>query len=415
MKQVLNALMVTFDFSQRGKSGTGLAAASLMSACRSHEKYHTSFVIEHLAITMPEQMKESLSHMEIFSRISNHTDLRRLDNLILACYVWSSNIINPLIALCREKGFNGKVILGGYQIHRKNCKELYPYGDIYIPGYGEASLPEAIMAEKSITAQIIEQPVNFEVLPSPFLDGSYDLKPNNEMLHWETSRGCQFKCNFCAHRDLISNGVHLMNFDKIKAELRLFKAFNVKKINVLDPVFNRGDRCKDILRYAASINLTSLLSLQVRFEMIDEEFLGLCKKLNVELEFGLQTIIEEEYKLIERPNNIPKIEQAIKLLKKLDQPFEVSLIYGLPNQTYNSFRKSIQFLLDRCDCVIKAFPLMLLEGTGLIEQKDKYGLKEGIIDNSNIPHVVASNSFTRSEWEKMDRLAKSLNTTREAA
>ncbi len=418
MNRVKQSLLVTFDFSQRGKSGTGLAAASLISACRSHQEYQTSFSIEHLPIRMPVHPEKPLSPIDVYNQIISLKDIQHLDNLIIACYVWSSYLVNPLITMFRKNGFTGKIILGGYQIHRATCKSLYPDADIYISGYGETALPKAILMDRHITSQVVEEKVDFENISSPFLDGSFQLEYGMDMIHWETSRGCQFKCNFCAHRDLVETTkerVHPMGFDKIKAELDLFKKFNINKINVLDPVFNRGDIHKKVLKYAISIDLKSLLSLQVRFEMIDEEFLFLCKQLNVELEFGLQTAIEKEYNIINRTNNLPKVSKKIDLLKQFNQPFEVSLIYGLPEQTFNSFKQSIQFLTDRCDCIIKAFPLMLLEGTELINQKDRFCLKEDVIDESKIPHVVESNSFTRQEWQKMHNLAKSLTPNKEAA
>ena len=37
-------LLITFDFSQRGKSGTGLAAGCLLAACKSHQAYGNGFI-----------------------------------------------------------------------------------------------------------------------------------------------------------------------------------------------------------------------------------------------------------------------------------------------------------------------------------------------------------------------------------
>ncbi len=199
MNKIKQALLVTFDFTQRGKSGTGFAAGSLLSACRNHEQYGQQFTIEHLAIPMSIVAKEQLSVAGIVDEIQQAVPLVNLDRLALACYVWSSNLIEPVIKLCRDKGFKGKVILGGYQINSKSCRELYPSGDFYIPGYAEASLPVAILDEHSITNRIVDLPVNFEELVSPYLDGSLPLEQGQDMIHWETRRGCAFKCNFCAH------------------------------------------------------------------------------------------------------------------------------------------------------------------------------------------------------------------------
>ncbi len=134
---------------------------------------------------------------------------------------------------------------------------------------------------------------------------------------------------------------------------------------------------------------------------VKEDFLILCSQLNVHLEFGLQTIHETEFRNIQRPNKMDKVSKAIQLLHKYNQSFEVSLIYGLPGQTFNSFRSSIDYLTDRNVISIKAFPLMLLEGTKLADDVNKYNIVQDVIDGSNIPHVVSCNSFSRNDWERM--------------
>ena len=158
-----------------------------------------------------------------------------------------------------------------------------------------------------------------------------------------------------------------------------------------------------------------MLSFQVRFEKINDEFLRLCSKLNVHLEFGLQTIDKDVAKTIERANNMNKVGKAIKLLQQWQQPFEVSLIYGLPGQTLDSFSASIDYLQTRNVAIIKAFPLMLLEGTKLADEQQQFNIQQEVIDASDIPHVVSCDSFTKSEWLQMQRLAHKLSAYQNAA
>jgi hypothetical protein len=412
---IKTALLVTFDFSQRGKSGTGLAAASLMAACHQHKDYGNKFSIQHLPISMSTTKSEQYTASDISALINKHTDLRILDRLALACYVWSSSLIEPIIKLCRLSGFSGKIILGGYQIHKDSCRSLYPSGDFYIPGYAEAALPEAILDDKSITSRIIDINVNIDELPSPYLNGTISLERGHKMIHWETRRGCIFTCNFCAHRDLKNKEVNLLSLTRIKDELSLFRKMDVGKINILDPLFNRENRQYSILQYAVDIGLTSLITLQVRFEFVTNEFLALCAKLNVHLEFGLQTASETESIIIERRNNMIKVGETIKLLNKWQQSFEVSLIYGLPGQTVSSFKESINYLENYGVEIIKAFPLMLLEGTQLSKEREKYKIEEDFIDDTGIPHVISSYSFTRNEWHEMRHSANQLIINMEAA
>jgi radical SAM superfamily enzyme YgiQ (UPF0313 family) len=408
MEMIKKALLVTFDFTQRGKTGTGLAAACLISACRHHHDYGNKFTISHLPIVMPAKNEKKLSAENIMTHIHKVIRLEQLDRLVLSCYIWSSKFIEPIIKLCKANGFKGKVILGGYQIHADTCRALYPSGDYYILGYAEKSLPEAILDDTAITHRIIDTPVDLQSLPSPYLDGTLPITNGIEMIHWESRRGCAFKCNFCAHRDLIHKRVKLFGIEKVKSELDLFKLKNVKKINVLDPIFNLEDNHLSIMEYAIKIELKSLLSFQVRFENIKEDFLKLCAQLNVHLEFGLQTTHKDESIIIERGNNMRRVDKTITLLHKYKQSFEVSLIYGLPGQTLESFKSSIDYLNKRNVKVIKAFPLMLLEGTKLAKDKGKFNIIEDIIDESNIPHVVACYSFSNDEWKKMHQYANKL-------
>ena len=87
---------------------------------------------------------------------------------------------------------------------------------------------------------------------------------------------------------------------------------------------------------------------------------------------------------------------------------EVSLIFGLPEQTYESFMQSVAWCLDRNVPVIKAFPLMLLRGTELERDRARWSLRE---NDSVMPVVVASNSFGECDWRRMAGVAEALRCT----
>ncbi len=159
--------------------------------------------------------------------------------------------------------------------------------------------------------------------------------------------------------------------------------------------------------------------------MCNETYLSLCRQLSktalVQLEFGLQTIHAQEWKEINRPTNMSRVEKTIQDLHANQLHFETSLIYGLPNQTLQSFRETVNWCVKQRVPVIKAWPLMLLRGTPLELRRERYGFQESADEEvvlqgfagterivRGIPHVVQSNSFTKEDFKQMQAIAETL-------
>ena len=196
--------------------------------------------------------------------------------------------------------------------------------------------------------------------------------------------------------------------------------FRSKDVAILDPTFNSGQNYLKILDKLISGKFKGKLSLQCRAEMIKEEFLDKITQLNetaeTVLELGLQTIHADEQAIIDRPNNMRLVSKVLKEIQARNIKCEISLIFGLPKQTVDSFQKSIDFCIQHQVPVIHAFPLMLLRGTPLHDRKIELGLIESTemaslgIDRVqvDIPHVVSSPSFTYADWKTMAERAASL-------
>jgi radical SAM superfamily enzyme YgiQ (UPF0313 family) len=385
-----------------------------MAYAKQHELYGQEFTMENLSINAFDTI--SLSNEEIFDKYFSKLKVNDYDTIAISAYVWNEHLINALITYLRKTGFTNKIVLGGYQITYGASDQLvkeYPECDIFISGYAEAALVEAILDEKPKERKFIKGQIDFKELPSPYVTGELEIPIDQPMIRLETKRGCPYRCSFCAHRDLTNNKVHIGQIDKVVQELKLFKERRVKRVNVLDPIFNVGKDYLNILKAIDQLAFTQTeFTFQTRFELIKgkkrDEFLSLAEKTNSTLEFGLQTVIPEEYKVINRPNNRDHIAELFQELNQRNINYEVSLIYGLPNQTVKSFNESIEFLTKNGCSSITAFPLMLLKGTELYDQKLKWHMQEEIQGDFNIPEVTSSNTFTKSEWLEMQKIASSL-------
>ncbi len=400
-------LIISFDLVREGECQS-YAIGSILSKLKSHEAYEINYNVDWYSFNLLSIENFDLDYClssDLFKK-----NLTEYTHIAISCYVWSNSIVNPLIEKLFEYGFHGKIILGGYEIsysNKEEVKKLYPKANYLIMGYGEDCLLDILTG--NISEGVLFKPVDFSLLPSPYLTKTLNLRKNMSKVRWETKRGCPYKCNFCAHRDLTGKKVNYHELSKVFDELSLFKEFNVGKINVLDPIFNIGKDYLEILSEVKRISLRSLLSLQVRPELVTDEFLDAIDGLNVLLEFGIQTLNEEENKAIHRNNNFPKIFETLQKVKERNIANEVSVIYGLPFQTVSSFSKTIE-TLQKFGCTsIIAFPLKLLKGTELYDLKHHFQFKEVLMGKYDIPIVVESNSFTEKEWWQMHEIALQLN------
>ena len=429
-------LLVSLDWCRPKDPPLSLGAASIMSTLlkggvaaiplsynMNHPNFSPAEVVEHVFQLRP--TKQSL--------------------LGIGAFVWNEVHVQSILSQLRCNNFPGSILIGGpqisYSIHHP--QKYYPNADIYCRGYAEQGVLKLItkatfdnpcpniggVSYRDLPDLGVQATCDLQILPSPYLEGLVVPQP---FLRWETQRGCPFQCSFCQHREShLSTSSHQrtrqpFNGNRLLEEAAWFCSNGVTDIAVLDPTFNSGPNYLHILDMLTSNEYQGKISLQCRFEMVKEEFLQKVTRLiaqgaKVVLEFGLQTVIKEEAKAIHRPNHLNKVEEVIISLHELHIPFEVSLIFGLPLQTLNSFKQSVNFCLGHRVPTVKAWPLMILRGTPLdsLEMRQKFRLRERDICASeeidrvqiDIPHVVESSTFTEQEWKEMANIAEYLAKT----
>ncbi len=344
-------------------------------------------------------------------------------DLAVGIYVWSEKIITDALRIVRRRGFSGRIVMGGPQISYapSGVERLYPNGDAFVRGYGEDALCQLVADPGRPPIQGVTYKRGFDTaaiarcelpsLESPWLSNTIPAQ-GRRFLRWETQRGCPYRCSFCQHREAGSRLAHrALHPARISAEARMFCEARVSEIAVLDPIFNAtrhgatADWPLQVLGWLSEYGFEGRLSLQCRAENLDQSFLDACAKLDVNLEFGLQTAVEEEWRPIQRGNKMEKVDAALRSCRERGIRHEVSLIYGLPLQTPSSFERSIQWCLERNVPTIKAFPLVLLRGTRLEKDRQQWALRT---DGSALARVVASTTFDTREYESMEKLAQAL-------
>lgn len=419
---------MSLDWTRPKDPPLSLGHASILANLKAHniDVFTKSWAVNHSSFQV-DDVFNFLENLAIF-----HADIA------IGAFVWNEQYVRKIIRYLKSRHFPGRIILGGPQISyvKSNIEieKYYPDGDIFIRGNAEDAIVEYMLSREKYTeiqgihyaGQVTKNEsakADLKSLPSPYLTG---ILQKQRFLRWETQRGCPFKCKFCQHRESDqSQKRREFHKERIVNEIDWLVQDNiVQDIAVLDPTFNSGENYLDILEQFSKLKYKGKLSLQCRIEMVKPEFLDLVQEINktgrVVLEFGLQTIHKNEEKYIDRPNNIRKVKNVLQdtALKNIET--EVSVIFGLPGQTLNSFKETIDVVKSFNVRTIHAFPLMLLRGTPLYYEKESLGLVESTDSihtfdkipriQENIPHVVSSLTFTYDDWLLMGQLAEDLQT-----
>lgn len=401
-----HVILLSLDWIREKDPRTSLGHASILAKLRTVPDLSVTSLV--FAVNHPGFDRTDVLNA-LFAAAANHAE----SDIAIGAYIWNEATVQWLLPRLRAGGFQGRIILGGPQISYApaGVDALYPDADLFIRGYAEDSMATLLAgdihrriggvsgrgSDTSSDSGLIE----LASLPSPYLSGALPITP---FVRWETQRGCVFACSFCQHRESGARlRQNLLSSHRVADEVDLFCRAGVADIAVLDPIFHSNPEGPAILRRFAANQYRGQISLQCRFEMVDADFLDACAGLNVRLEFGLQTVQRAEMLAIGRMNDLGKSGAAIAELHRRGIDFEVTLMYGLPNQTLASFRESLRWCADRGVPVLKAWPLMLLRGTKLERERDRWGLVE---NDDEIPVVVRSNSFTEEEWRAMGELAR---------
>lgn len=211
-------------------------------------------------------------------------------------------------------------------------------------------------------------------IPSPYLLGILDPREYGEA--WlENMRGCPFKCTYCAH------GTRPMgNFsaERIGEELRLVLESGVRKVRFVNGTLISSPNFRPIMDQIIEMNSDRRLQFFgfVYAEHVNERIADLLQQGTFQaFEIGLQSVNADTLKTVNRRAQLGRFLTGIRLLKERKFDVKVDIIIGLPEETLDDFKKTLEFLAEHRIGNIEPLVLFILPGTTLRRDAAKHGIK----------------------------------------
>jgi radical SAM superfamily enzyme YgiQ (UPF0313 family) len=223
-----------------------------------------------------------------------------------------------------------------------------------------------------------------------------------------TSRGCPYKCVFCAGSRVSGSKVRMRSADNILKEIDVLYEKGYKEIVFLDDhFFFDRQRVKDIMLGLIERNYDlKWKCLNLTVWLLDKELLELMWRsgsyqMTISIESGNQYVVKN---IIGKPIDLEKTRNIIKMAKDIGFEIMANFVIGFPDETWDQIRESLRYAeeidIDLVNIHI-ATPLPNTRLTDICIQKKLISIDD--IDNlQNIGYtkaIISTNEFSSLELQ----------------
>lgn len=340
------------------------------------------------------------------------------DVIGFSCYLWNIDLIRQVSRSIKLLVPKCTIIYGGPEVSYTAEEELKNnnFVDYILLGEGEASFTELLLhffrfSDKPIKGIAFREEdkifvhqtlsgLNMDDLPFAYASGFEGL--DNRILYYETSRGCPFNCQYCLSS--IEKGVRFKSLVKVFQELDVFLQKKVRQVKFVDRTFNaKQEHTLGIMEYVIDHdNGVTNFHFEVAPELVNDRFIETLKKAReglFQLEMGVQSTHPETLKVIKRYNQLDKIVYATHRIQELKNThIHMDLIAGLPEEGFNRFGESFDFVYQLRPDQLQLGFLKVLKGSGLMTMVDQYDI---IYRNYPPYEVLQTHAITYAQLETL--------------
>ncbi len=227
------------------------------------------------------------------------------------------------------------------------------------------------------------------------------------------SRGCPYRCIFCAWPQIIYGGHSYRTRDPVKVvdEMEyLVKKCGFKSVYFDDDTFNIGK--KRILKICEEIkkrNLNVPWAIMARADTADREMLEALKDaglvaLKYGVESGDQKILDNSGKNLK----LDKVIEIVKITKELGIKIHLTFTFGLPGENWQTVKKTIDLALELDPDTLQFSIITPFPGSQYYDMLEKKGYllsKDWSKYNGYVSAVIRTDELSDKDLEKALQMA----------
>jgi radical SAM superfamily enzyme YgiQ (UPF0313 family) len=239
---------------------------------------------------------------------------------------------------------------------------------------------------------------NLDELPLP----AWDLMTLDEYIdpaYFEGShlaifseRGCPYDCSFCASRVTWKGKLRSRSADNVLDEIRhIVKVLGINNLMFWDDTFAANkkraiDICNRIIKERLEINYT----VQIRADSVTEDLAVAlrdsgCAFAAIGVESGNEIILSR----IGKKETKAQFKNAVAIMKKVGLPSIASYIIGLPGDTHDTIKETIDFAFELDADQSKFMILAPFPGTKVYD----LAVGRGLVDPGSFEQMEALNYY----------------------
>lgn len=341
----------------------------------------------------------------------------------MSCYVWNISRMLRIARALRAETPTLRLFLGGPAAGHlaRNILRDTPCLDGIVEGEGEepfrlllrrlAGLDEESWARtpglcgrsgNEILANPPPEPPPLDMIPMAHTDPDFQHR-FPAVLTMETARGCKYRCAYCGYGSQTPDR-RTRSLQSIFRAIRAFSSGGGGLIVFLDPGINQDRRrFRAILRYLSAFDNVRLAPLEINLEDLREDDLVLLKQTPCDrLVVGLQTTHPPTLRAVRRRFRPEEFRRKAAQIREHGLSFSLDLIYGLPGDNYDTFKRSLDDALAMCPHLIVSFRLQVLPGSLFAREPGRWGL----CFQPGPPYYLQScSTFSGEDMRRAERLA----------